>query len=203
MLPVKVFSTQKYQVFKDQPPLDEIQKKSYERFLKTGLKSLFEEISPVSDYTGKELDLYFEDYYFDEPKYTEEQARYRDATYEGAMRAKLRLVNKLDKTEDTQEVYLGDFPIMTDRGTFIINGVERVIVSQLVRSSGVYFTASVWRGKKLFGAKIIPNRGAWLEFETESSGFIGVKIDRHRKTAVTDLLRVFGMESNEEIKKWY
>lgn len=197
-LKTKVFSSNNQYAI-EQPKLDEIQKNSYDWFLKKGLKELFTEISPVSDYTGKEFDLFFEDYYFDEPKYSESEARYRDATYEAALRASLRLVSKKDKREETQEIYLGDLPIMTDRGTFIINGVERIVVSQLVRSSGVYFTANSWRGRKLFGAKIIPNRGAWLEFETEANGSIGVKIDRNRKTPVSCLLRIFGLNSNEEI----
>ncbi|MDD4761774.1 MAG: DNA-directed RNA polymerase subunit beta [Candidatus Pacebacteria bacterium] len=199
-LSTKVFSSNNQYVI-EQPKLDEVQKNSYDWFLKKGLKELFSEISPVSDYTGKEFDLIFEDYYFDEPKYTEAEARYRDATYESALRATLRLINKRTKKEETQEIYLGDLPVMTNRGTFIINGVERIVVSQLVRSSGVYFTANSWRGRKLFGAKIIPNRGAWLEFETEANGSLAVKIDRNRKTPVSCLLRIFGLETNEDILK--
>ncbi len=114
--------------------------------------------------------------------------------------ARLRLVNKHTGREHEQEVYFGDFPIMTSRGTFIVNGVERVVVSQLVRSAGVYFTATPYRGRQLFGAKIIPNRGAWLEFETDATGEISVKIDRRRKVPVTDMFRIFGM-SNEQIKE--
>ncbi|PIR04624.1 MAG: DNA-directed RNA polymerase subunit beta [Candidatus Liptonbacteria bacterium CG11_big_fil_rev_8_21_14_0_20_35_14] len=196
----KVFSSFK-ESFNSQPKLDAIQKNSFAWLESRGLKELFSEISPVSDYTGKEFDLFFDDYYFDQPKYTEEQSRYKDTTYEAALRAKLRLVNKITKEADTQEVYLGDFPIMTGRGTFIINGVERVVVSQLVRSPGVYFTANMFRGRKLFGAKIIPNRGAWIEFESESTGIIGVKIDRNRKVPVTSLLRIFGFETDEQILK--
>ncbi|MDP3947486.1 MAG: DNA-directed RNA polymerase subunit beta [bacterium] len=198
-LPTKVFSSHVgFRV--PEPDLAEIQTDSFKRFLKDGLKELFKEISPVRDYTGKELELYFEDFYFDEPKFDEVYARYKDLTYEASLRVKLRLHRKSGE-ERSQEVYLGDFPIMTDRGTFIINGVERVVVSQLIRSSGVYFTAEMWRGRKLFGAKVIPNRGAWLEFDTESDGFIGVKIDRRRKTAATDLLRIFGIEDEVEIKR--
>lgn len=177
--------------------LNEAQLYSYNWFLKNGLKDLLKEISPIRDYTGKELELFFEDYHFDEPKYDEITARYKDATYEASLRIRLRLVNKKTGKERSQEVYLGDFPIMTNRGTFIINGVERVVVSQLIRSAGVYFTAVPWRGRKLFGAKVIPNRGAWLEFETDIDGSINVKIDRHRKVPVTNLLRVFGMENDE------
>ena len=137
-------------------------------------------------------------YRFDEPKYDEATARYKEATYEAPLRCTVKLVNKRTGDEHEQEVYFGDFPIMTTRGTFIVNGVERVVVSQLVRSAGVYFTATPWHGRQLFGAKIIPNRGAWLEFETDVDGEIGVKIDRRRKVPVTDMLRIFGMD-NEAI----
>ncbi len=169
---------------------------SYEWFTKDGLRELFEEISPIKDYTGKDLELHFEDYYFDEPKYPENYCQEKDLTFEAPLRVKLALINRKigDKDRKEQEVYFGDFPLMTERGTFIVNGVERTVISQLIRSAGVYYTANIWRGRKLFGAKIIPNRGVWLEFETESDGFIGVKIDRRRKVAVTDLLRVFGWD---------
>ncbi len=179
--------------------LNEAQLLSYEWFLKKGIYELLAEVSPILDHTGKELELTFVDYRFDEPKYDETASRYKDATYEAALRIKLKLVNKRTGHEETQEVYFGDFPLMTRRGTFIINGVERVVVSQLIRSAGVYFTAVPWRGRKLFGAKIIPNRGAWLEFETDIDGVISVKIDRRRKVPVTDVFRIFGI-SEETIK---
>ncbi|MBI2591706.1 MAG: DNA-directed RNA polymerase subunit beta [Candidatus Brennerbacteria bacterium] len=197
---VKVFSSHPGSMT-PQPDLIEIQLHSHEWFFKSGIKELFKEISPIHDYTGKEFELHFDDYYFDEPKYDEFQSRYKDLTFEAPLRVKLRLVNKLTKAVKEQEVYFGDFPLMTPRGTFIINGVERVVVSQLIRSPGVYFTADVLKGRKLFGAKVIPNRGAWLEFETEADGFIGVKIDRKRKAPVTDLLRIFGLKNNEQILK--
>ena len=196
-LPIKNFG--KYSALIKPFDLNEMQLKSYDWFIKTGLKELLGEISPVYDHTGKEFELHFGDYRFDEPKYDEKTARYKDATYEAPLRIKLRLVNKYTGKEEKQEVYFGDFPIMTSRGTFIINGVERVVVSQLIRSPGVYFTSVSWRGKQLFGAKIIPNRGAWLEFETDIDGTISVKIDRHRKVPVTSLFRVFGMKE-EAIK---
>jgi DNA-directed RNA polymerase subunit beta len=207
-LPVKIFSSNKGLLegepkFLAQSHLAEIQLASFKRFIQEGLKELFAEISPVKDYTGKELELYFDDFYFDEPRFDEAYARYKDLTYEASLRVKARLLNRKTNEVREQEVYLGDFPLMTERGTFIINGVERVIVSQLIRSYGVYFTAEMWRGRKLFGAKVIPNRGAWLEFDTEPDGFIGVKIDRRRKTAATDLLRVFGIVENEEIKRLF
>ena len=147
------------------PNLVEAQVNSNERFLEKGLKELFDEISPIRDYTGKELELYFLDYYFDEPKFDELHAKEHGLSFEAPLRAKVRLANKKTGEIKEQEVYLGDFPLMTRRGTFVVNGVERVIVSQLIRSSGVFFTAQNYRGRKLFGAKVIPNRGAWLEFE--------------------------------------
>ena len=199
-LPTKVFSAHKGALVK-QPNLVEVQTNSYRWFLEKGIRELLDEVSPIKDYSGKELELHFTDFAFDEPKYDEAYSRFKDLTYEATLRVKAKLTNNRTKGEHEQEVYFGDFPIMTDRGTFIINGVERVVVSQLIRSSGVYFTANVWRGRKLFGAKVIPNRGAWLEFETDADGFIGVKIDRRRKAPVTDLLRIFGNVSNEEILK--
>ncbi len=196
-LPVKKFG--RFEPRIELPDLNEVQISSYARFLKHGLKEIFQEVSPILDHSGKEIELYFEEYHFDEPKYNEEETLYRDTTYEAGLRVRVRLENKKTGKSQIQEVYFGDFPIMTNRGTFIINGVERVVVSQLIRSAGVYFTSTLWRGRKLFGAKIIPNRGAWLEFETEIDGTIGVKIDRHRKVPVSDLLRVFGV-SNEALK---
>jgi DNA-directed RNA polymerase subunit beta len=179
----------------------EIQLESFQWFLKKGLRELFDEISPITDHTGKELELHFLDYKFDPPKYPEAIAREKDQTYEAALRVNLKLVNNETKQSKVQEVYLGDFPMMTDRGTFIINGVERVVILQLIRSPGVYFSEHIFRGKKLFGAKVIPNRGVWLEFETDPDGSIHVKIDRKRKAPVTQILRIFGFNSNEEILK--
>ena len=189
-LNTKSFAKQKMK-WVDMPNFVAMQLDSYRWFLKSGLKELFEEMSPISDYTGKELDLYFHDYYFDEPKFDELRAKQNSLSYEAPLRVRLELVNKKTKKSKEQEIYLGDFPLMTDRGTFIVNGVERVVVSQLIRSPGVFFTASLYRNRKLFGAKVIPNRGAWLEFETDPDGVISVKIDRKRKTPVTALLRVF------------
>ncbi len=184
------------------PNLIEIQKNSYEWFFKEGLKELFEEISPIKDYTGRDLELYFGDYYLDEPKFDEITARERNTTYEAPLRVNVKLVNKRTKSVQEQEVYLGDFPLMTERGTFVINGVERVVVSQLIRSPGVFFTSDNYKGRKYYGAKIIPNRGAWLEFETiPKSNLITVKIDRKRKIPFTTLLRAFGLSSDEEIIK--
>jgi DNA-directed RNA polymerase subunit beta len=185
------------------PDLIEIQKDSYRWFLEEGLIELFDEINPVTDFIGRDLELYFEDYYLDEPKFTELESRLKNITYESPLRVKTRLVNKKTGQTVNQEVYLGDFPMMTDKGTFIVNGIERVVVSQLIRSAGVMFTAEFMKGKKCYGAKIIPNRGAWLEIETDSNKVIWVRIDRKRKLAVTSLLRAFGYETDEELKKLF
>ncbi len=182
------------------PDLIEIQKDSYDWFLKEGLVELFDEISPVIDFSGRDLELYFEDYYLDEAKFTELESRQKNITYEAPLRVKTRLVNGKTGKVVNQEVFLGDFPLMTSNGTFIINGIERVVVSQLIRSAGVMFTADYVKGKKCYGAKIIPNRGAWLEIETDANKVIWVRIDRKRKVAVTSLLRAFGYETNEKIK---
>ena len=181
------------------PDLIETQKQSYNWFLKDGLKELFEEISPIKDFIGRDLELYFLDYYFDEPKFDETTSKKKNVTYESPLRVKTQLVNHRTGESREQEVYLGDFPLMTDRGTFIINGIERVVVSQIVRSAGVFFTTSYSRGRRFYGAKVIPNRGAWLEIESDANNVIWVKIDRKRKVAITSLLRAFGYSSDEEI----
>src|SRR3989344_840931 len=184
------------------PDLSEMQINSYEWLLKQGFKEIFEEFSPVFDYTGNELALEFLDHSFDEPKFDENHARINNLSYEASLRLRVRLTNKRTHEKKEQEIFLADFPMMTPRGTFIINGVERVIVSQLARSFGAYFTlSSAVRGKKNFGAKIMPLRGAWLEFETESDGTIYVKIYRKRKITATAVLRIFGLENNEDILK--
>ena len=170
-------------------------------FMDEGLKELFQEISPVKDATGKIMELSFGDYRFDEPKYDEMKAKEHNTSFEAALRCKLSLLIKKDGEIKEQDIYLGDFPVMTNRGTFIVNGVERVVVSQLIRSPGVFFSANSYKMRQLFGGKIIPNRGAWLEFETDLTGVIYVRIDRKRKMPVTSLLRVFGLETNEEIQK--
>ncbi|MBI3442259.1 MAG: DNA-directed RNA polymerase subunit beta [Candidatus Sungbacteria bacterium] len=181
------------------PNLAEIQLDSYRWFFEKGLRELFDEISPIKDYSGNELALEFVQFSLDEPKFTEVKSRELNMSYEAPLRVRARLTNKKSGELKEQEIYLGDFPIMTPRGTFIVNGVERVVVSQLIRSSGVYFTSFISRGKRSFGAKIIPNRGAWLEFETDVDGSIHVKIDRKRKIPATALLRVFGMTKDDEI----
>lgn len=185
------------------PDLIESQKNSYDWFLEEGLSELLDEISPIVDFNNRELELYFGDYYLDKPKFDEIESREKNITYEAPLRVKVILKNRKTEKEISQEVYLGDFPLMTDRGTFIINGIERVVVSQLIRSAGVMFTAEYIKGKKYYGAKIIPNRGAWLEIETDVNKVLWVRIDRKRKVAVTSLLRAFGCESDEELIKMF
>jgi len=185
------------------PDLIEVQKDSYAWFLKEGLADLFDEISPITDFIGRDLELHFGKYYFDEPKFNEAESKAKNVTYEASLRVETTLVNKKTDQKTTQEVFLGDFPIMTKNGTFIINGIERAIVSQLIRSAGVIFTAELIRGRKYYGAKIIPNRGAWIEIETDASGVMWARIDRKRKVAVTSLLRAFGFSSDEEIRSLF
>jgi DNA-directed RNA polymerase subunit beta len=182
------------------PDLIEVQKNSYEWFIKEGLKEVFNDISPIEDYTGN-LILEFIDYSLNgSPKYEQLECKERDATYAVPLRVKVRLINKETGEIKEQEVFMGDFPLMTERGTFIINGAERVIVSQLVRSPGVYFgVARDKTGKKLFSSTVIPNRGAWLEYETDSNDIVYVRIDRTRKIPITILLRAMGCETDSQI----
>src|SRR3989338_8283615 len=182
------------------PDLIEVQKDSYQWFWDKGLKELLAEINPIADFTGKDLELKLSDYYLDEPKYSALVAKNKNISYEAPLRAKAQLIMKTTGEVKEQEISLGDFPLMTERGTFIINGVERVVVSQLIRSPGVFFTMDSARGRRYYGAKIIPNRGAWLEIETDVNNVIYVKIDRNRKVAMTSLLRAFGFGSDEEIR---
>lgn len=195
----KYFSRHKQHVI-GLPNLAEVQLNSYKWFFERGLRELFDEVSPIKeDFSGEGLTLEFVHFYLDEPKYTETEARALNLSYEAPLRIRARLTNKKTKEVKEQEIYLGDFPLMTPRGTFVVNGVERVVVSQLIRSSGVYFTSYAARGRKYFGAKVIPNRGAWLEFETDLDGTINVKIDRKRKIPATSLLRIFGMVEDGKI----
>ncbi|MFA5124583.1 MAG: DNA-directed RNA polymerase subunit beta [Patescibacteria group bacterium] len=181
------------------PDLIELQKWSYDWFWKVGLRELLDEFSPITDFIGRDLEVYFMNYYMDEPKFDEVASKEKNITYEAPLRVNVKLVNKKTGQSMEQEIYLGDYPLMTDRGTFIVNGIERVVVSQLVRSAGVFFTSTPAVDRKLYGAKVIPNRGSWLEFETDLNKVLWVKIDRKRKVAATALLRAFGFSSNEEI----
>jgi DNA-directed RNA polymerase subunit beta len=177
-----------------------LQRDSYKWFLETGLGELFHEISPIRDFIGRDLELSFGDYYFDEPKFDEKQSKQKNINFEAPLRVKATLKNNRSGEVKSHEIYLGDYPLMTDRGTFVINGIERVVVSQLVRSAGVFFTSELFRGRRLYGAKVIPNRGAWLEMETDANNVIWVKIDRKRKAPVTSLLRAFGYGTDDEIR---
>lgn len=183
----------------DLPNLIEIQTESYEWFLEEGLREMFHDISPIQDFTGN-LSLEFVDYQLGEPKYPVDESKERDVTYAAPLRVKVRLHNKETDDVKEQDVFMGDFPLMTENGTFIINGAERVIVSQLVRSPSVYFNDKTDKnGKRGFGATVIPNRGAWLEYETDAKDVVHVRIDRTRKLPITVLLRALGFSSDQEI----
>ncbi len=187
----------------DLPNLVDHQNRSWQWFVDEGLGELLAEISPIDDYTGTKLSLRFKDYHFEDPKTTEAEARENNISYEAPLKAKVELTNKVTGEVKEHEIYLGDFPWMTDRGTFVINGAERVVVSQLIRSAGVFFTSELVGGRNLYGAKVIPGRGAWLEFETAANGALFVKIDRKRKIPVTTLLRALGLseaQMKDELK---
>lgn len=199
----KIFSKYPADTF-EPPSLVQVQLDSYKWFWDIGFKELLQDVSPIEDWTSKELELSFVDYKLDEPKYNERTSIEKNVTYESPLKIKVGLKNKKSGKYQEQELFLADFPLMTPRGTFIVNGVERVVISQLIRSPGVFFSLSrSGRRNKLFGAKLIPSRGAWLEFETEHNGVISVRIDRKRKVAATALLRAFGIAKDDEIKKLF
>ena len=184
----------------EMPNLVQIQTDSYDWFIKEGLQEVFEDVSPIKDYAGN-LVLEFIDYSLnDPPKYEQEECKERDVTYAAPLKVRVRLINKETGEVKEQEVFMGDFPLMTEKGTFIYNGAERVVVTQLVRSPGPYYAVEIDKsGKNLFSTTIIPNRGAWLEYETDSNEIISVRVDRTRKQPVTTLLRALGMASDDEI----
>ena len=187
----------------DMPNLIEVQKNSYKWFLDQGLKEVFHDVATIEDFTGN-LALEFIDYRLGEPKYTIKECKERDATYAAPLRVTARLLNKETGEVKEQEIFMGDFPLMTDAGTFVNNGAERVIVSQLVRSPGVYFGASYDKtGKHLYTATMNPNRGAWLEYETDSNDVFYVRIDKNRKLAVTVLIRALGLSSDVQIREFF
>ncbi|KUO52605.1 MAG: DNA-directed RNA polymerase subunit beta [Desulfitibacter sp. BRH_c19] len=206
--PVKVGKRERWTYSKidevmEMPDLIEIQKNSYNWFIQEGLREMFQDISPIQDFTGN-LILEFIDYSLGEPKYDVDSCKERDMTFAAPLRVKVRLINKETGEVKEQEVFMGDFPLMTEQGTFIINGAERVIVSQLVRSPGVYFSETIDpSGIKICGGTIIPNRGAWLEFESDLNENIFVRIDRTRKIPVTVLLRALGLSTNNKILTEY
>ena len=177
----------------------DIQRNSYEWFKKEGLQEIFKDISPISDFTGN-LELFFESFSFGESKYSLDECKKRDGTYAAPVRVRVKLLNKSKGDVKEQEVFMGDFPIMTATGTFIINGAERVIVSQLVRSPGAYYDREIDQtGRYIYTGQVIPNRGAWIELETDAAGAIAVRIDRTRKMPVSYLLRALDFISNEQI----
>ena len=187
----------------DMPNLIEVQTNSYQWFLDEGLKEVFRDISPISDFGGH-LSLEFVDFELcrDEIKYDIDQCKERDATYAAPLKVKVRLHNKETEEIKEHEIFMGDLPLMTATGTFVINGAERVIVSQLVRSPGIYFAISHDKiGKELYSATVIPNRGAWLEYETDSNDVFYVRVDRNRKVPITVFLRSLGLGTNEQIKE--
>lgn len=186
--------------FVEIPNLLKVQKDSYDWFIKEGLGEVLRDISPIVDYSGN-LVLEFFDYYMEEKtKYTLEESKERDATYSTRLHVKVRLINRETGEIKEQEIYLGDFPLMTESGTFVINGAERVVVSQLVRSPGCYYDSSYDKtGKKLYTATVMPIRGAWIEYETDSNDVFWVRIDRTRKLPVTSLLRAIGLDTDDKI----
>ncbi len=185
------------------PDLISHQTDSWNDFVKSGLREVFNELNPIDDYNGNKLSLRFKDYYFKEPLEDEKTAKMNLSTYAAPLHVKVELTNKVTGEIKEQDIYFGDYPWMTNRATFIINGTERVVVSQLVRSAGVFFTADENNGKNYYGAKVIPGRGAWLEFETTTGGCINVKIDRRRKIPVTTFLRALGIDTDEKIRETF
>jgi DNA-directed RNA polymerase subunit beta len=197
----KIFSKYSVDQF-EAPNLVQVQLDSYKWFLDVGLGELLKDVSPIEDWTGKELELSFSDFRLDEAKYDERTAIEKNISYEAPLKVTVTLKNKRTGATKEQELFMADLPLMTPRGTFIINGVERVVISQLIRSPGAFFSMSrSSRYKRFFGAKLIPSRGAWLEFETEFNGVISVRIDRKRKIPATALLRAFGLSNDDAIKK--
>ena len=184
----------------EMPNLIQIQTDSYKWFVEEGLHEVFEDVSPIKGYTDN-LVLEFIDYSLtDPPKYEQEECKERDVTYAAPLKVRVRLVNKETGEVKEQEVFMGDFPLMTEKGTFIYNGAERVVVTQLVRSPGPYYDREIDKyGKNLYSTQVIPNRGAWLEYETDSNEVLSVRVDRTRKQPATILLRAMGIGSNQEI----
>ena len=191
------YFTESQDVFK-LPPLIEIQLNSYQWFLSDGMKELLEEVSPITDFSGKKMELHFLTHTLDKPKHDAVTAKRKNLSYEAPLKAHVQLINKDTGEIKEQDVFLGSIPLMTEKGTFIINGIERVVVNQIVRSPGVFYSKNA-AAPQFFNAKIIPKRGAWLEIETDKKGIITVKIDRKRKIPVTQLLRIFGYSKDADI----
>src|SRR3989344_4017072 len=185
------------------PNLVETHLKSYKWLLEEGLKEAFKEFSPIKDYSEKKFELEFVGIELSAPKYDEYFAKENNLSYEAPLKARVKLINKTFKSEKEQEIFMADFPMMTSHGTFIVNGVERVVVPQISRSSAVSFTEEELKGKRYFGAKIIPSRGAWVEVESDPDGAVYVRIDKKRKFPVSVLLRALGVETNDAIMKLF
>ena len=187
----------------DLPDLVGHLKSSWRKMVDSDLGDIFSEVNPIDDYTGEKLSLSFKDYHFGEPKISDKEAIRDNADYTAPLYANIELVNRTTGEVKAQELYLGEYPWMTDRGTFVINGSERVIISQLIRSNGVYFDAEQVGDQRYYGARIMPSRGAWFQFETDSHGVIWVRIDRRRKMPVTTLLRALGYSTNTAINELF
>ncbi|MCB0446993.1 MAG: hypothetical protein KDD03_05675, partial [Gelidibacter sp.] len=201
-MPQKRFSTSQEPLL-ELPDLIEPHRDSFRWLVETGLKDIFTEFSPISDYSEKKFELVIKKYELGKPKCTPAFAKANKLTYDAPLRAQVVLKNKTFEGEKEQEMFMADIPVMTDQGTFIINGVERVVVPQLARSYGIFFTSAESKGKTTFGAKIIPARGAWVEIESEADGVIYVKIDRKKKFPISSLLRVMGIEKDKEMIKLF
>ncbi|MBR2372501.1 MAG: DNA-directed RNA polymerase subunit beta, partial [Clostridia bacterium] len=189
----------------DIPNLIEVQKNSYDKFIREGIAEVFKDFSPIQDYSGR-FELYFTEHTLkDKAKYSEEECRVRDATYAAPLKVKVRLLRKDTGEIQESEVFMGDFPLMTDNGSFIINGAERVVVSQLVRSPGVYVKKhkDKFDSKEMFDTTVMPDRGAWLEFVTDTNGVLWVHVDRNRKLPSTVLMRAIGLGTDEEIRAMF
>ena len=185
----------------EMPNLFDGQLSSFEWLLKDGIKEVFSEFASIKDYSEKKFELKFVDFVIDPPKLDDRQAKNNKLTYEAQLKVTAKLLNKALGTEKQQEIFLADFPLMTNRGTFIINGVERVVVPQLARLYGILFNSQLLKGHRVFGAKIIPARGAWIELESDLENIIYARVDRNRKFPVTTLLRILGAHTDEQILK--
>ena len=198
-------SFSKIDVALEMPNLIEVQKKSFQWFLDVGMKEVLRDVSPIVDYSGN-LSIEFVNYTLDlqNPRYPVEECKVRDVTYDAPLRVEVRLTNKQTGEVKQSEIFMGNFPLMTENGTFVINGAERVIVSQLVRSPGIYYDSAVDKtGKHSYTATVIPYRGAWLEYETDASDVFYVKIDKTRKIPITVLIRALGEETDEDIQRLF
>jgi DNA-directed RNA polymerase subunit beta len=200
--PKKTFEKYK-EPFVKLPNLFEGQTESFKWLIKEGVQDVFDEFSPIKDYSDKKFELSFDSFELGDPKYDEKYSKVNRLTYEAPLTVKVKLVNKTIGTEKEQEVFMADFPMMTRHGTFIVNGVERVVVPQLARSYGVIFNTNLVRGRRYFGAKIIPGRGAWIELETDAEDNIFVKIDKNRKFPMTTFLRVMGLDTDKEMLDFF